>query len=72
MGVAWGRETTLPAIGGRQGKRARTVANAKLTDDAVRVIRTSHDTHEALAAQFKVSHTAIRYVRIRETWDHVE
>ena len=69
--MAWGRETPLPAIG-TPGQTGEDSCNTKLTDDAVRVIRTSHDTHEALAAQFKVSHTAIRYVRIRETWDHVE
>ena len=46
--------------------------HAKLTDEAVRHIRTSDDTAYALARAYKVSHAAVRYARERVTWQHVE
>ena len=44
---------------------------AKLTEDAVRDIRSSSDTIVSLSNRFGVSKRAIRSVRNRETWAHV-
>ena len=44
---------------------------AKLTDEAVRYIRQSSETQEALAERFSVSEATINKARRRETWKHV-
>lgn len=56
------------------GHQVRGIAHpiAKLDDDAVRAIRLSSGTAEAVALQFCVSATLIRRVRRREAWTHVE
>lgn len=44
---------------------------SKLTDEAVREIRESTESHAALARRYDVSDTTIAYVRKGRTWRHV-
>lgn len=46
-------------------------ANAKLSDEAVREIRASTETHKALAERFGVCYQAIQHVRKGRQWRHV-
>ncbi len=54
-------------------KRARGSSHycAKLTEDDVRAIRVSRESHVALGKKYRVSETAIYNVRLRRTWKHV-
>jgi hypothetical protein len=51
--------------------QGRQMWNAKLNEDAVRYIRQSGETQEALAKRFGVSRAAIEKVVLGHTWKHV-
>jgi len=63
--VGKGRNHTHDTAGERHGE-------AKLTDEAVREIRTSALTGRALAAKFGVTESAVSLVRRGRAWRHVE
>lgn len=56
---------------GRQS-RGMTSGRTHLTDDMIREIRASKETHGQAAKRFGVSASAIYRIRKRETWAHVE
>jgi hypothetical protein len=58
------QDDTQYATGERQGL-------ARLTEDQVREIRASNETHRVLAERFGVSRPTITSVRTRRTWKHV-
>ena len=51
--------------------RGEKSPHAKLTSDAVRLIRASDDSRSALAARFGVSESVIQRVRSGKKWTHV-
>ena len=55
----------------RRKQKGESMPNSKLTEDDVRHIRSSKDSHASLARKFKVDPKAIRLVRNFETWKHV-
>jgi hypothetical protein len=57
----------------RKGRNCRGErrSNAKLTDDAVRAIRTSTESAAALSIRYGVTDERIRLVRLRRLWHHV-
>jgi hypothetical protein len=57
--------------GRAQGNPGEKNGRNKLTEENVRFIRTAHGSHSALARRFDVSHTLIRFIRLRKAWKHV-
>lgn len=55
--------------GGRQPGEQHP--RSRLTDEAVRIIKSSSDTHAALARRFDVTASAVQAVRQGKTWKHV-
>ncbi len=59
----------------RKGRSPRTLGEAhplaKLTDDAVRDIRSMTSTGVALARKYNVSTASVSFIRSRKTWTHV-
>lgn len=55
----------------RQERRGVDNANARLTTEAVRDIRTSSLPREALATMYGVTPTTISHIKLRRTWRHV-
>lgn len=51
--------------------RGDDAPQAKLTEDNVRSIRASTESHSALGRRYGVTHHAIRKVRLRQTWGHI-
>lgn len=74
IGTQW-MNTMEMVVKGRQpycGLKGEKHSQAKLTEDAVREIRASGESHAALARKYGVDPMAIKYVRIRKTWQHIE
>lgn len=61
----WGRKGGMAAYGQRK-------ASAKLTDDLVRMIRTSAEPCSHLARTLGVGETTVQYARLGKTWRHVQ
>lgn len=59
------------AAKGRHGPYGEQHGSSKLTAAAVRVIRKSAATNEALARRYSVDRSTVRRARGRETWRHV-
>lgn len=57
---------------GWRAPRGERSGAAKLTEQAVRTIRTSGESQYVLARRYGVSQVAIHKVRARKTWTHVE
>lgn len=55
----------------RKELKGELTFNSKLTDDDVRYIRNSSDSHASLSRRFKVDPATIRSIRKYETWKHV-
>lgn len=56
----------------KSAEAGELIGSAKLTTDDVRLIRASISSDGTLAAQFGVQPEAIRRVRLRKTWKHVD
>jgi hypothetical protein len=52
--------------------RGESHGNAKLTEEAVRLIRASIETQWTLARRYGVWQSVISAIRLRRTWRHVE
>lgn len=74
--LVWGtpRENVRDAV--RNGKHraspGESSPHSKLTDDDVRNILRSRQTHTALAAKYGVTHGLIGHIRRGRAWKHVE
>ena len=55
----------------RKEQKGELMHNSKLTDNDVRYIRESNESHASLARKFKVDSKAIRSIRKFQTWKHV-
>ena len=55
----------------RNGFKGSANPRAKLTEAAVRAIRSSNETLSHLAAQFGVDQSLISMIRLRKVWKHV-
>ena len=55
----------------RQHQQGELSGRAKLTDEAVRFIRTSRLPYKELAAMFGVTFSTIWHVKRRRTWKHI-
>lgn len=64
-------ENSRDAVARGQSPRGERQHMAKLTEDAVRHIRSSSESEKALALKFGVSDAAIYMVRAGKTWRHV-
>lgn len=69
----WGTQTDNMQDASAKGRthRGERTPGAKLTEEMVRDILASHDTHEAIAARLGVSRTTVTNVRNRKIWKHV-
>ena len=72
--LRWGTYEENEADKDGHGRRPRgeRAANAKLTDAAVRAIRSSTEELSVLASRYGVTETAVSYARRGRTWKHVE
>lgn len=71
--LAWGTpaENSADKVTHGRVQRGDNNGNARLTEEQVRIIRTSRDAAYVLAAQFGVSKTTVAQVRRGETWSWV-
>jgi hypothetical protein len=65
------QDNATDRVNKNRGTRGITVPSSKLTEDRIRIIRSSSLPENVLAKAFGVSHTAINRVRHRITWKHV-
>jgi hypothetical protein len=70
-GTAWDNIQDMIQRGRSPDRTGSLNGRAKLTEDAIRIIRTSNATGTELAAMYGVSPTMIYYVRSRKTWKHL-
>lgn len=72
LGTKADNHADMVAKGRAKPAKGENAGNAKLTDQDVREIRLSTDTHRKIAEQFGIAHSGVTRIKNRKIWAHIQ